>query len=85
MTPTGCVCAGRSRVPRFRRPEMTGGGSWLPEPLAIALWAIGTIWLLAVVAMLFGFEFEPEMIGSSLLVGVVAGVFEWQARRRDHE
>jgi hypothetical protein len=51
----------------------------LPESLAITLWIVGSVWLLAVLALLF--DLDTEVIWAALLFGAVAGLCEWQARR----
>ena len=53
----------------------------LPDSLAITLWTVGACWLLALLALLFGFD--AEVIWAALLFGVVAGLFEGLARRRN--
>ena len=53
----------------------------LPDSLAIALWIVGSCWLLALLALLVGLD--AEVIRAALLFGVVAGLAEWLARRRN--
>jgi hypothetical protein len=52
----------------------------VPESLQIALWIVGSVWLLAILALLFGFD--AEAIWAALVFGTVVGLWEWQARRR---
>jgi hypothetical protein len=53
----------------------------LPDSLAIALWIVGSCWLLALLALLVGLD--AEVIRAALLFGAVAGFVEWLARRRN--
>jgi hypothetical protein len=61
-----------------REPEerpMTG----LPPSLAIALWLVGSIWTVAVVAHIF--DAPHEIVYAALAFGVMAGLVEWLAVR----
>jgi hypothetical protein len=51
----------------------------VPESLQIALWIVGSVWLLAILALLFGFD--VEVIWTALVFGTVVGFWEWKARR----
>ena len=53
----------------------------LPDSLAIGLWIVGSCWLLALLALLVGLD--AEVIRAALLFGVVAGLVEGLARRRN--
>jgi hypothetical protein len=52
----------------------------LPESLAIALWIVGSTWVLALLALLL--DFDREVVWAALLFGLVAGAAEWLARQR---
>lgn len=51
----------------------------LPNSLQIALWIVGSVWLLAILALLFGFD--AEVIWAALVFGTIAGFWEWHATR----
>jgi hypothetical protein len=53
----------------------------LPESLQIALWAVSSLWLLAVLALLLGLD--AEVVWTAVASGAVVGVWQSQARRRD--
>ena len=55
---------------------MTG----LPPSLSIALWIIGSVWLIALVALIL--DYPSEYVWATLAFGLVAGVGEWVIRRR---
>lgn len=53
----------------------------LPNSLSIALWIVGSTWLVALLALLF--DGANEIVWMALLVGLGAGIFEWLVRGRD--
>jgi hypothetical protein len=57
--------------------------SKLPPSLSIALWLVGSIWLIALLAHLF--DASREIVFAALVFGLFSGVAEWLAlRRRKH-
>jgi hypothetical protein len=52
----------------------------LPTSLSIALWIVGSIWLLAVLA--WTFDVSVEYVWAALVFGVFAGVAEWIVREK---
>jgi hypothetical protein len=55
----------------------------LPTSLSIALWLVGSIWLVGLLAHLF--DAPREIVFAALIVGLFSGVAEWFAlRRRKH-
>jgi hypothetical protein len=52
----------------------------LPPSLAIALWIVGSIWLVALVAHIF--DAPHEIVYAALVFGLLAGVAEWLAVKR---
>jgi hypothetical protein len=55
---------------------MTG----LPASLSIAIWLVGSIWFVAILAHFF--DAPREIVYAALAVGLLAGVAEWLALRR---
>jgi len=51
----------------------------LPASLAIALWFVGSLWAVGLVAYVF--DFPREVVWLSLGVGIVAAVAEWRMIR----
>jgi len=56
---------------------MTG----LPASLSIALWMVGSLWLIAILAYLFGAP--HEIVYAALAFGLIAGAVEWRLIRRN--
>ena len=54
---------------------MTG----LPGSLSIALWLVGSIWLVGIVAWLG--DAPGELVVATFVVGLLTGVAEWRAGR----
>jgi hypothetical protein len=52
----------------------------LPNSLAIALWLVGTLWLIAFVVYLF--DVDRDVIYATLAFGLVAYGIEWMALRK---
>jgi len=52
----------------------------LPTSLSIALWLVGSIWLVALLAHVF--DAPHEIVFATLIFGVFSGVVEWLALRR---
>lgn len=52
----------------------------LTDSLAIALWIVGSTWAVALLALWF--EVAGEIIWVAILVGLVAGVYEWLTLQR---
>jgi hypothetical protein len=55
---------------------MTG----VPDSIAIALWCVGSIWVVAIIAYLL--DVGGEVVFVTFLVGIVAAATEFLARRR---
>jgi hypothetical protein len=55
---------------------MTG----LPPSLSIAVWLVGSIWLLAIVA--YAFAAPVEIVYAAFTFGMIAGFLEWLFLRR---
>ncbi|MBS0540383.1 MAG: hypothetical protein JSR47_16570 [Proteobacteria bacterium] len=53
----------------------------LPDSLSIALWIVGSTWLVALLAL--AFDVSTEIVEMALIVGFGAGLSEWLLRRRD--
>jgi len=51
----------------------------LPASLAIALWLVGSLWAVGLVAYML--DFPSEVVWLSLGVGIVTGVVEWRLIR----
>ena len=51
--------------------QMTG----LPASLSIALWLVGSIWLIAILARFF--DAPDEIVDAALAFGLLAGGLEW--------
>jgi hypothetical protein len=67
-----------ARLPTSRLPT-----SKLPPSLSIALWLIGSIWLVALLAHVF--DAPREIVFAALIFGLFSGAAEWLAlRRRKH-
>jgi hypothetical protein len=54
--------------------------SKLPPSLSIALWLVGSIWLVALLAHVF--DAPREIVFAALIFGLFSGVAEWLALRR---
>jgi hypothetical protein len=55
----------------------------LPPSLSIALWLVGSIWLVALVAHVF--DAPREIVFAALAFGLFSGLAEWLAiKRRKH-
>jgi hypothetical protein len=55
----------------------------LPTSLSIALWLVGSTWLVALLAHVF--DAPREIVFVTLIFGFIYGVAEWLAlRRRKH-
>jgi len=52
----------------------------LPDSLAIALWTIGSLWVLATVAYAFGAS--TELILPLIALGLLTGIAEWVLRQK---
>jgi uncharacterized membrane protein len=78
MTPTGRGGAGRS-FSFQQRPERDRMDR-LPDSLAIALWTIGSLWVLATVAYAFGAS--TELILPLIALGLLTGIAEWVLRQK---
>jgi hypothetical protein len=52
----------------------------LPNSLAIALWIVGSCWLLALLGYAFGVS--REWIFPLVALGVLTGLAEWQLSKR---
>jgi hypothetical protein len=52
----------------------------LPEPLSIALWLVGSLWIIGLIAYLG--DAPGELVIATLLAGLVAGGFELRASGR---
>jgi hypothetical protein len=52
----------------------------LPDSLAIGFWITGSIWVLAILAYLFGGS--TEWILPLFVFGVLTGIAEWLTRQR---
>jgi hypothetical protein len=55
---------------------MTG----LPASLSIALWLVGSIWLIAILA--HAFDAPSEIVYGAFIVGLLTGLVEWLAAAR---
>ena len=53
----------------------------IPGSLQIALWIVGSTWVLAILTLLFGID--PEVIWTALVFGTAVGFWEWHARRNN--
>lgn len=55
----------------------------LPPSLAIAIWLVGALWIVALVSQFFGYSSDP--IWFVLFLGTGAALIEWRAvrNRRD--
>jgi uncharacterized membrane protein YecN with MAPEG domain len=53
----------------------------LPTSLSIALWLVGSIWAVAIVAHVFGVP--HEIVYPAFAFGLIAGVAEWLSLRRN--
>ena len=51
----------------------------LPTSLSIALWLTCSLWIVGAIAYATGAP--EELVWATFIVGVVAGVLEWYARR----
>jgi hypothetical protein len=51
----------------------------LPNSLAIALWLVGAVWAVAIVALLL--DANRVVVGSALVFGLLVGATEWLLRR----
>jgi len=56
---------------------MTG----LPASLSIALWLVGSLWLLAILGHIF--DAPHEIVYAALAFGLIAGLVEWLLIRRN--
>ena len=55
----------------------------LPLSLTIAIRAVGSLWVVGIVVLIFGGPWE--IVAATFGIGIVAGVVEWLAiRRNDH-
>jgi hypothetical protein len=52
----------------------------LPTSLSIALWLVGSIWLVAIVSHVLGVA--REIVWVTLAAGIIAAVVEWLACER---
>lgn len=52
----------------------------LPEPLSIALWPVGSLWIIGLIAYLG--DAPGGIVIATLLAGLVAGGFELRASTR---
>jgi hypothetical protein len=52
----------------------------LPDSLAIAFWTVGSCWLIAIMACVFGGP--TELIIPLVMVGILTGLTEWTLRRQ---
>jgi hypothetical protein len=51
----------------------------MPNSLAIALWLVGAVWAVAIVALLL--DADRVVVGSALVFGLLVGATEWLLRR----
>jgi hypothetical protein len=60
----------------------TGGEQMtaIPTSLSIALWLVGSMWLIAILA--HAFDAPQEIVYVTFVIGLLAGVAEWIAFRR---
>jgi hypothetical protein len=49
----------------------------LPTSLSVALWLVGSIWLVAILAHVFDAPYE--IVYAALALGLIAGIAEWLA------
>jgi hypothetical protein len=66
-------------MPSQRRPKGARVAKF-PDSLAIALWVVGSSWSLAIIAYAFGGSME--LIFPLVALGVLTGIAEWLARKR---
>ena len=52
----------------------------LPTSLSIAIWLVGSIWLVAIIGYLVGAS--REIVYAAFVVGIFAGLVEWVAFTR---
>jgi len=52
----------------------------LPLSLAIALWLVGAVWVVALMA--YFFDAPGEIVWLILFLGTATGLMEWSDRRR---
>jgi hypothetical protein len=71
MAQVGARATTGPTAPQPKGPIMTG----LPASLSIALWLVGSLWLLALLAYVFGAP--QEIVYAALALGLIAGAFEW--------
>jgi hypothetical protein len=64
--------------PKFPEPKLPKSG--LPASLSIALWLVGSLWVVAIAAHLFGAP--REIVHAAFAFGLAAGLLEWWALRR---
>lgn len=80
MTPIGRHGVGRSQFPTSCAPQVARMGR-LPDSLAIALWVVGSCWVLAIVAYISGGS--TELILPLFVLGVLTGIAEWVMRKKE--
>jgi hypothetical protein len=78
MTPTGRFRVGRSYFPPPGAPRTGTRVTGSPVSLVIALWLVGSMWLVGV--GFYYFELPPPMLGGVYIMGLVAALMEWLAR-----
>jgi len=64
-------------APANRKGAQVAG---LPTSLSIALWLVGSIWLVAIVSHVLGAA--REIVWVTLAAGIIAAVVEWLACER---
>jgi hypothetical protein len=52
----------------------------LPTSLSVALWLVGSIWLVAIIGHLLGAS--RDIVYAAFVIGIFAGVAEWIAFER---
>ena len=78
MTPTGRFRVGRIYFPPPGAPRTGARVTGSPVSLVIALWLVGSMWLVGV--GFYYFELPPPMLGGVFIMGLVAALMEWLAR-----
>ena len=55
----------------------------LPLSLVIAIWLVGAMWIIGLIAHLFGFS--SDLVWFVLFLGTGAALVEWRARRNRND
>jgi hypothetical protein len=72
--------SGRKAISKQERPERARM-TRLPDSLAIALWVVGSCWVLAIAAYAFGGS--KELLLPLTVLGILTGIAEWVLRRKE--